>query len=49
VLEELFRIDKDDWKTELESQKEFFEKFGDRCPKEIWSQYEATAQRVGLA
>jgi phosphoenolpyruvate carboxykinase (GTP) len=48
VLAELFRIDKDDWKTELESQKEFFEKFGDRCPKEIWSQYEATARRVGL-
>jgi phosphoenolpyruvate carboxykinase (GTP) len=48
VLAELFRIDRDDWKTELESQKEFFEKFGDRCPKEIWSQYEATAQRVGL-
>ena len=48
VLEELFRIDKDDWKAELESQKEFFAKFGDHCPKEIWNQYEATAQRVGL-
>jgi phosphoenolpyruvate carboxykinase (GTP) len=48
VLEELFRIDKGDWKTELESQKEFFEKFGDHCPKEIWAQYEATSKRLSI-
>jgi phosphoenolpyruvate carboxykinase (GTP) len=48
VLEELFRIDKEDWKNELASQKEFFTSFGDRCPKEIWKQYEETAQRVGI-
>jgi phosphoenolpyruvate carboxykinase (GTP) len=48
VLEELFRLDKEDWKTELASQKEFFEKFGERCPKEIWAQFEATSQRLAL-
>ncbi|MFN2426023.1 MAG: phosphoenolpyruvate carboxykinase (GTP) [Candidatus Binatia bacterium] len=48
VMEELFRIDPEDWRTELASQKEFFEKFGDRCPPEIWAQYEATTKRVGI-
>ncbi|HYC01412.1 MAG TPA: phosphoenolpyruvate carboxykinase (GTP) [Candidatus Limnocylindrales bacterium] len=48
VMEELFRIDKDDWRAEMASQKEFFEKFGDRCPQEIWAQYKATTERLGL-
>ncbi|HYC56343.1 MAG TPA: phosphoenolpyruvate carboxykinase (GTP) [Candidatus Binatia bacterium] len=48
VMTELFRIDKDDWRTEMASQKEFFEKFGDRCPQEIWAQYKATTERLGL-
>jgi phosphoenolpyruvate carboxykinase (GTP) len=48
VLEELFRLDAEDWRTELASQKEFFEKFGDRCPAEIWNQYEATSKRLAI-
>jgi phosphoenolpyruvate carboxykinase (GTP) len=48
VMDELFRIDKDDWQTELASQKEFFTKFGDRCPKGIWEQFEATSKRLGF-
>jgi len=47
VLDELFRIDQEDWKTELASQKEFFEKFGAHCPEEIWKQYKATVERIG--
>ena len=49
VMAELFHIDKDDWTTELASQKEFFTKFGDHCPEEIWEQYRGTAKRLGLA
>ena len=48
VMDELFRIDKDDWQAELASQKEFFTKFGDRCPKGIWDQFEATSKRLGF-
>jgi len=48
VMDELFRIDKEDWTAELASQKEFFEKFADRCPKEIWRQYEETSKRLAI-
>jgi phosphoenolpyruvate carboxykinase (GTP) len=49
VLAELLHIDSEDWKQELASQKEFFEKFGDRMPEAIWAQRRATAERLGLS
>ncbi|MBI5503818.1 MAG: phosphoenolpyruvate carboxykinase (GTP) [Deltaproteobacteria bacterium] len=48
ALEELLRVDRDDWRAELQSQREFFAKFGDRLPDEIARQTEATARRLGL-
>ncbi len=45
VLAELLRVEAEDWKAELENQKEFFEKFGDHTPDEIWKQHAATAER----
>ncbi len=35
TLEKLLSVDKSVWKEEVEGQKEFFAKFGDRLPKEI--------------
>ncbi|MFT4569637.1 MAG: phosphoenolpyruvate carboxykinase (GTP) [Hyphomicrobiaceae bacterium] len=48
VLNELLTIDKSDWEAELASQKEFFEKFGDTLPEEIWDQRRALAARLGV-
>jgi len=38
-LEKLFEVDKKGWLREAEEIKTFFEKFGDRMPKEIWEEY----------
>jgi len=48
ALAELLRIDGDDWRAELQSQREFFAKFGERLPPEISRQTDATAERLGL-
>ena len=44
--DELFRIDKNDWKKELEDQKVFLSKFGKNIPKEIEYEYEALKKRL---
>ena len=46
VLRELFRIDREGWRTALRSQAEFFEKFGDRLPAGIREEHEAMAHRL---
>lgn len=46
VLRELFRIDREGWRTALRSQAEFFEKFGDRLPAGIREEHEAMARRL---
>jgi phosphoenolpyruvate carboxykinase (GTP) len=48
TLEELLAVKAEDWAPELENQKEFFEKFGERTPKEIWAQHAALKSRMGL-
>jgi len=37
-MEKLFEIDVKGWRKEAESIEEFFKEFGDRMPKEIWSE-----------
>src|ERR1700738_1871111 len=34
-LQELFRVDAEDWEADLEDSREFFDKFGDRLPHEL--------------
>lgn len=46
AMKKLFSIDKNEWKNELKGHKEFFDQFGDRLPKEIWSEYEALEKRL---
>ena len=38
---------KDEWHAEIESQKKFFDGFGDRLPDQICSEMEATRKRLG--
>jgi phosphoenolpyruvate carboxykinase (GTP) len=46
VLKELFAIDRPGWLEAVAGQQEFFKKFGDRLPKEIWHESEALAKRL---
>jgi phosphoenolpyruvate carboxykinase (GTP) len=48
TMEELLRIDKDAWATELADQAEFFARFGDRLPPEIEQERAAAARRLGV-
>ncbi|MFH1283875.1 MAG: phosphoenolpyruvate carboxykinase (GTP) [bacterium] len=46
VLEKLLEIKPQDWSEELKQQKEFFEKFGNRFPKELWQEYHQLQKRL---
>jgi phosphoenolpyruvate carboxykinase (GTP) len=46
TLSTLLRVDRDGWVTNLRSQAEFFEKFGDRLPAGIREEHEALARRL---
>ena len=47
AMEDLLRVDRDEWKAELASQREFFAKFGARLPAEMEKQAAALGQRLG--
>lgn len=42
----LFHIDKNEWAEELDRQKEFFDRFGDRLPKELIEERELLKKRL---
>ena len=46
-MEELLRVDKDQWKAELEGITEHFNRFGDRLPPEMWDELKALEERLG--
>ncbi len=46
TMKDLLSVDPDAWQDDLVSQREFFEKFGDRLPENIWQQYRALEQRL---
>ncbi len=46
VLEELLRVDREGWRTNLRNQAEFFAKFEDRLPAGIREEHEALARRL---
>jgi phosphoenolpyruvate carboxykinase (GTP) len=48
TMHELLSIDVASWREELADQEQFFRRFGDRLPAEIWRQHAALAQRLGL-
>ncbi|MBM2824885.1 MAG: phosphoenolpyruvate carboxykinase [Dehalococcoidales bacterium] len=47
IMEKLLSISAEDWKEELKGIKEFFDKFEDRLPQEMWDEYRALARRLG--
>lgn len=47
-VEGLLSIDTQDWKEELESQKEFLDGIGDKLPQPIWDEHEGLKTRLGL-
>ena len=48
VLEELLRVDREAWRTNLRNQAEFFAKFEDRLPTGIREEHEALARRLKM-
>jgi phosphoenolpyruvate carboxykinase (GTP) len=45
ALEELLRVNPEDWETEMDDTKLFFSKFGARLPREIREEHEKLARR----
>ena len=46
TLDQLLSVKNEEWTAELESVKPFFEKFGDKLPKELWDQFNALKDRL---
>jgi phosphoenolpyruvate carboxykinase (GTP) len=46
ALRELFRVDPDDWETDLADSHEFFARFGDRLPEELREQHRRAVARI---
>ncbi len=46
AVDELLRIDPEDWEQELVDSKEFFQKFGERLPREIRDEHEKLSGRL---
>ena len=46
-MDELLRVDRDEWRAEVPVIAEYFEQFGDRLPTEISDQLEALRKRLG--
>ncbi len=47
MVAELLRVDPEDWEQELADTNEFFQKFGDRLPRELRDEHEKLARRLG--
>ncbi len=45
-MEELLKVDKDEWLQEIESVKEHYATYGQRLPKELAAQLEALEKRI---
>jgi phosphoenolpyruvate carboxykinase (GTP) len=46
TLKELLDVDKKEWAEAVPGQKEYFQKYGDRMPKELWQECEALEKRL---
>jgi phosphoenolpyruvate carboxykinase (GTP) len=47
AVDELMRVNPEDWEQELVDTKEFFQKFGDRLPGELLVEHEKLTRRLG--
>ena len=46
ALKEMFAIDRGGWLEAVAGQQEFFKRFGDHLPKELWQESESLAKRL---
>jgi phosphoenolpyruvate carboxykinase (GTP) len=46
AMDQLLAVKPEEWSAELENVKPFFEKFGDKLPKELWNQFNALKDRL---
>jgi phosphoenolpyruvate carboxykinase (GTP) len=46
AIDELLKVDSNDWAEELDSTGKFFEKFGKRLPEEIRAEHNSLAERL---
>jgi phosphoenolpyruvate carboxykinase (GTP) len=46
AMRQLLRVDRAEWIEAVHGQHEYFEKFGDHVPAEMWEEHEALARRV---
>jgi phosphoenolpyruvate carboxykinase (GTP) len=46
TIEELLRVNPDDWQSELDDTRQFFDKFGARLPREMREEHERLASRL---
>lgn len=49
TLDDLLRINLEEWQKELKNQNEFFDKMGNQLPQEIRDEYNALTQRLQKA
>jgi phosphoenolpyruvate carboxykinase (GTP) len=47
TVTQLLRVDAEDWEQELADTQEFFQKFGDRLPRELREEHNKLARRLG--
>ena len=47
TLRSLIEVDIEEWKKEVESQKDFLKTFGKDLPKELWKEHELLKRRLG--
>jgi phosphoenolpyruvate carboxykinase (GTP) len=47
-MAELLKVDPHEWADALLGQREYFEKFGDRLPTEMWDEHHELARRLHL-
>jgi phosphoenolpyruvate carboxykinase (GTP) len=47
TMDDLLRVDAEDWEQELVDTKEFFQKFGDRLPAKLNTEHENLTKRLG--
>jgi phosphoenolpyruvate carboxykinase (GTP) len=46
-IESVLSIDKEAWNEEVKKQEEFFNKFGDKFPQELWEEHKKLKERLG--
>lgn len=46
IMNKLFEINPKDWETELRNVKDFFKKFGDLLPRQLWQEIDALTRQM---